>query len=286
MLIVAGKGGVGKTTISAAIARAAARSGFRVLVAAVDVGSPLGELLGRDGPISAVQPVDCGGGVWAQLVTPAQSLDEYLDGHGLGLVSRAMARSGVLDIVATAAPGIDDIVVLGKLKALERAAGHDGPYDLVVVDAPAAGHAVTFLRSPRALSSMIRVGPIATQAREAAELLGDGARCRVVLVTLAEETPVNEAIETAFALEDELGLTLGPIVVNGLYPDLVGLDVPSRGTDAIKAAARFRLTRSANQHEQLARLAAALPLPQRAVPFIFSAGLGPADIDTLADALC
>ena len=122
--------------------------------------------------------------------------------------------SGALDVVATAAPGIKDILLLGKVKQLER----EGVADLIVLDAPAAGHAITFLQSARSLLDTVSVGPINAQARDVLELLEDHRRCQVVLVTIPEETPVNEAVETAFSLEDRVGIGLGPIVVNGVYP--------------------------------------------------------------------
>ena len=118
----------------------------------------------------------------------------------------------MIDVVGTAAPGIDDIVVLGKIKQLERS----GEYDLIVVDGPAAGHAITFLTAASGLADSVAGGPIRTQADEVLEMLHDPARCQVVLVALPEATPVNEVIETAYALEDEVGVQLGPIVLNAV----------------------------------------------------------------------
>src|SRR5207248_5063445 len=159
-------------------------------------------------------------GVRARTLTPDDALVEYLRDHGLRRIGRRLSQSGALEVVATAVPGMKDILVLGKVKQLERA----GVADLVVLDAPAAGHAVSFLMSPRGLLDAARVGPIRTQAQEVLDLLTDPARCQVVLVTLPEETPVNELVETAFALEDRVGLSLGPVVVNGLYATVDGLE--------------------------------------------------------------
>jgi hypothetical protein len=142
------------------------------------------------------------------------------------------------------------------------------------------------------------VGPVSTQARDVLELLTDPARCQVLLVTLPEETPVNELVETAFHLEDRVGVSLGPVVVNGVYPTRTGLDVdpeeaaeragtslrPGEAT-ALAEAAAFRLARQALQEEQLQRLAERLPLPQLPLPYLFKADLGPADVDELATAL-
>src|SRR5439155_21435915 len=129
-------------------------------------------------------------------------------------------RSGALDVVSTGAPGIKDILVLGKVKQLESMAAAD----LIILDTPAAGHAVTFLMSARGLLDAVSVGPIQSQATDVLDLLTDSTRCQVILVTLPEETPVNELVETAFALEERVGADLGPGVVNGLYPALPGLD--------------------------------------------------------------
>jgi anion-transporting ArsA/GET3 family ATPase len=202
-------------------------------------------------------------------------------------------ESGALDVVSTAAPGIRDILILGKVKQLERGRAAD----LIVLDAPAAGHAITFLLAARALLDAVRVGPINTQARDVLEMLTDPERCQVVLVTLPEETPVNELVETAFKLEDRVGVSLGPVVVNGLYPERSGIDTDPEQAAAdagvtlrpgeaeeLRAAADFRRRRMALQAEQVGRLAEKLPLPQIRLPFLFSADLGPDDVDELAKA--
>jgi anion-transporting ArsA/GET3 family ATPase len=292
LVIVAGKGGVGKTTVTAAMAIAAARLGRRVLVIELEGASGLGPLLGADRPLrpqdvllrapTAEQP----GSVSGRVVSPGEALTDYLDDHGMRRLSGRLAKAGVIDVVATAAPGLDDILVLGKVKQLERA----GTHDLILLDAPAAGHALTFLRSAKGLADAVTVGPIATQAQDVLELLGDAERCQVVLVTLPEETPVNEVVETAFALEDEVGIKLGPVVVNGLYPDRPALAaaLEAAGAEAdetLVRAARFRLARQAQQAEQVARLSARLPLPQVHLPLQFTAGLSADDVERLADRL-
>ena len=204
-------------------------------------------------------------------------------------LSKRLANSGVLEVVSTAVPGIKDILVLGKVKQLER----EGPADLIVLDAPAAGHAVTFLTSARGLLDAVRVGPIRKQAEEVTELLTDPARCQVLLVTLPEETPVNEAVETEARLRERVGVRLSAVVVNGLYPPLEGLDVdastmngvPAEDGKALRQAAAFRAARQQLQEEQMARLAERMHLPQLHLPFVFSPELGPAEIESLAAAL-
>ena len=287
LVIVAGKGGVGKTTVTAALAVMAAEAGLRTLIVEVEGKSGLGAAFGR-GELS-YDEVELAQQVRARTVTPDQALLEYLEDHGMRRLSKRLANTGFLDVVATAAPGIKDILVLGKVKQLERA----GEADLIVLDAPAAGHAVTFLTSARGLLDAVRVGPVRTQAEEVLELLTDPARCQVLLVTLPEETPVNEAVETAARLRERVGVHIGGIVVNGLYPAVSGLDsaaalledVPADEAEALLAAATFRRARHELQQEQLGRLAENLDLPQLHLPFLFSPELGPPEIDELAAAL-
>ena len=319
VLIVAGKGGVGKTTLSAALARMAALAGLRPLIVEVEGKSGIATALGYPGPLTyeevdlvpAGRPSQAGSGpgqgghtpapappppqaVRARTLTPDDALLEYLLEHGMRRISKRLVSTGALDVVATAAPGIRDILVLGKVKQLERAHAAD----LIILDAPAAGHAVRFLTSAHGLLDAVRVGPIRAQAADVVSLLTDPSRCQVVLVTLPEETPVNEVVETAYMLEDRVGVTLGPVVVNGLYPPLDGLDADPQAlaesmgasigageAEALRAAARFRHSRQALQSEQLARLEEALPLPQVRLPYQFTPEVGPAEIDVLAAAL-
>lgn len=300
---MAGKGGVGKTTVSATLARAAALVGLSTLIVEVEGKSGLPAVFGQselgydEVVLSPGGGPEAAGEVRARTLTADAALLEYLQDHGLSRVSRRLVSSGALDVVATAAPGIKDILLLGKVKQLERG----GAADVIVLDAPAAGHAITFLQSARSLIDTVNVGPINAQARDVLELLEDHDRCQVVLVTIPEETPVNEAVETAFSLEDRVGIGLGPIVVNGVYPAIEGLtgeaadvvaaaeaaDVslrPAEG-ESLAAAARFRLDRMALQAEQVGRLGADLPLPQLRLPFVFTTDIGPVELDTLARAM-
>ncbi|MBV8296800.1 MAG: chromosome partitioning protein [Acidimicrobiia bacterium] len=286
LVIVAGKGGVGKTTVTAATALMAAGAGLRTLIIEVEGKTGLGAAFGR-GELS-YDEVELAQRVRARTITSDQALLEYLEDHGMRRLSRRLSNTGFLDVVATAAPGIKDILVLGKVKQLERAGGAD----LVLLDAPAAGHAVTFLQSARGLLDAVRVGPVRSQAEDVQELLTDPARCQVLLVTLPEETPVNEAVETAHRLRDRVGVHLLAVVVNGLYPPVNGLeaapallaDVPADEAEPLRAAAAFRRSRNELQQEQLARLGNGLDLPQLHLPFLFSPELGPTEIQALAGA--
>lgn len=276
VVVVAGKGGVGKTTVTAVIARAASDAGRRVLVVELDGKPALAELL-PDVEVLAISAPD--------------ALDEYLRDHGFARIAKRLNRTGVIDVVGTAAPGIDDIVVLGKIKQLERS----GDYDVIVVDGPAAGHAITFLTAAAGLADAVSSGPVRAQADDVLELLHDAERCQVVLVTLPETTPVNEVVEVAFALEDDVGVQLGPVVVNAVdvgdaLPDAPAVRAATAHLDPATAqdledAAAFRRSRREMEAGEIARLATELPIPKVTLPARLVAGLTAADIRDLAGGL-
>jgi anion-transporting ArsA/GET3 family ATPase len=298
VIIVAGKGGVGKTAVTAALAVAASSVGLRTLVVEVEGKGGMASMF-ESGRLSyeelvLIRAATGHAGVHARTVTPDDALLDYLSDRGLHRISNRLVSSGLLDMVSTAVPGIRDILVLGKVKQLERSRD----YDLILLDAPAAGHAITFLRSASGLVDAVKVGPIHAQAQDVLGLLTDPSRCRVVLVTVPEETPVNELIETAYNLEDQVGIALGPVIVNGVFPELPGLAVDpvdaaveagvrllEGEADLLREAAAFRTVRTDLQREQLQRMADELPLAQLHLPFLFTTDLDRAGLDTLADAL-
>ena len=219
--VVAGKGGVGKTTVTALLARAAADAGRRVIAVELDGKPTLAELVG-DVPLLAL--------------SAPLALEEYLREHGFGRVAKRLAASGMIDVVSTAAPGIDDLVVLGKIKQLERS----GEWDTIVVDGPAAGHAVTMLTSAAGLRDAVTSGPVRAQADDVLEMLGDASRCQVALVTLPETTPVNETIDTAFTIEDRVGVKLAPVFVNAVDVDADADELPDDRRSARRGDRRAR----------------------------------------------
>ena len=273
LVIVAGKGGVGKTTVTAVLAHAAAGAGLRVLAVELEGKPVLNDLLAQTS-------------AEVLTITAPEALADYLDTHGLRRVSKRLATNGIIDVVATAAPGIDDIVVLGKLKQLERS----DDYDLIVVDGPAAGHAITFLLAARGLLDTVRGGPIHTQAQDVLEMFQDPTRCQVLLVTLPETTPINELIETAYSVEERVGVQLGPVIVNGvdLGEPITVVDSDNNSLSAnpdLLAAADYRNHRRHCQRDELKRLSTDLALAQIVLPQLAVAGLTPADISVLAKSL-
>jgi hypothetical protein len=305
--VVAGKGGVGKTTITATLAATAAAAGLSVLVIELEGKRGIGAMFERTGPVGyeavglrgagprpGAEGPPAAGAIWARRLTPDDALLEYLADHGLQRISKRLVSSGLVDVVATAIPGIRDVLVLGKVKQLERG----GAADLIVLDAPATGHAMTFLTSASGLLDAARGGPVRQQASDVVELLRDPDRCRVLPVTLPEEMPVSETIESAALLESRVGIHLGPVVVNGYEEGPAALTVPARDAaahagatldtpslDALDAARLFRLRRVQLVEEQVRRLGAELPLPQLRVPRLFAPSFGPDELDQLASAL-
>ena len=300
VLIVAGKGGVGKTTIAAALARTAAGAGLSVMIIELEGKAGLGASFGAPEALDYEETTlhgPPGGGrgtVRARRITPDDALLEYLADHGLRRVSKRLVSSGVIDVVATAIPGIRDVLVLGKVKQLER----DRAADLIIVDAPATGHAVTFLTSATGLADAARGGPLRTQAADVAEMLGDPSRCRVTLVTLPEDMPVSETVEAAYQLEDRAGVQLGPLIVNGFdeippglatstteAASLAGTTLTLEQVALLERARQFRVHRHDQQASQLARLTHELPLPQIRTPELTSSTIGPTELDQLASAI-
>ncbi len=296
VVVVAGKGGVGKTTVTAALARAAANAGLSVLIVEVEGKSGLAGAFAR--PPLGYEETELAPGLRARTLTPDEALVDYLENAGLRRISRRLADSGLLDVVAGAVPGMKDILVLGKVKQLEQARAAD----LILIDAPAAGHALKFLLSPHGLLDAVRVGPIRKQAEDVTQMLSDPQRCQVLLVTTPEETPVTEVVEAAYYIEDRIGVALGPVVVNGVYPpsavpegiDAAGVQneaalldvfVSDREAADLAGAAEFRVIRSRLQATQVERLSRLLPLPQIHLPFIFSGRVGPDELGVLSTAL-
>ncbi len=289
-VIVAGKGGVGKTTVAASLARMAANTGARVLVVDTEGKRGIASAFGvgslgyEEVTLCAASVADGRGQILGRTVTPDDALVEWLGDHGLGLLAKRLSSSGLVDVIATATPGIRDLLVLAKVKQLVV----EGGFDLVIMDTPASGHALTFLTSPKGLIDAVRSGPIRRQSQDVMALLTNAALTRVILVTLAEETPMAELTETAYALEDAVGVALGPVVVNGLLPTVPPPPWPefaAAQTAEVLQALQFEYDRFTAQQSQVAALSQRLPLPQVHLPLLACAAIGPSELTLLADHL-
>ncbi|HEV7762089.1 MAG TPA: ArsA family ATPase [Acidimicrobiales bacterium] len=217
LLFVTGKGGVGKTTIAAAVALLASRRGQRVLLCEVDAKGSMAQAF-ETGP-TAFDEREISPGLWAMSMSTEASLKEYLS---LQLKVPLLARIGPLartfDFVANAAPGVKEILVVGKL-CWEVRSAH---YDLVVVDAPASGHIVGQLAAPQAIQELVRVGAVRDQTGWMLDILADPAQTGVVIVSTPEEMPVTETLELAGRLRTDTVADLAAVVVNRVLPELFG----------------------------------------------------------------
>lgn len=293
VLVVAGKGGVGKSTVSAAIALAAARQGLSVLCVELEGRAELPRALGLNGPVDweeqAALTTPQGGRVTIRRLQPDDALVEWLAAHGLRAIVRRLRHAGALEVLSFAVPGIREVLILGKLKSLER----EGGYDLLVVDAPATGHALTLLTSPAGLADAARSGPVRRVALEVRDLLSDPARCRVLLVTLPRELAVDETIEAAFEVEERAGVKLAEVVVNQYRAPDAHLDAPLPAAalaalpdglgDGLERCRAFTSAREHVAASEVARLRDALPLGVLELPELDCDRVGLVETGELAD---
>ena len=295
--VVAGKGGVGSSTVAAAFALAAAREGADVLYVAVDGRPGMGPLLGGrelDSSDRILRKVKGAGQVRGRTIPADQAFGDYLELKGVGGMLRRAASAASLPMIAAATPGLEHLLVLGKIKELERG----DAADLIVVDAPPAGHAAPFLRSATGLSDVVQSGPVRDQSVEVDEMLRDPARCRAMIVTLPEETPVTEALELAVELQADIGISLLPAVVNSCWPDRVGLDktpamaarshkvkLSATAKSALASSTDFGRARLERQRGQIERLSEGIGVPLVMLPRLATPRLTLHHLGELADAL-
>ncbi len=279
LLFVTGKGGVGKTTVAASLGLAAARLGKRVVLCEVAEQDRLPELVPDLNTVS---------------VDPEQAKREWLHYQ---LKSRTLAGalggSTIFQYLTAAAPGLTELVTMGKVWDLAQIEPRTGgpSYDLAIVDAPATGHGLAMLSAPSTYASIARVGPVGRHAERIDSFLRDPAQTGVLTVALPEEMPVNETVEFERALERELGIAVDGIVVNAVHPmrfrshDVERLGEVTRGsavTRAALSAAVFEHRRARAEHSQVGRLRRAATAPGMTLPRVFEPELGAEDLERLS----
>lgn len=297
-LFVTGKGGVGKTTVSAALALAAARRGKRVLVAMCNSKERLSHLLEVDAIGPRNEPV--ADRIEAVNMTPAVALEEYgLMVLKVRSIYKAVFENRFVSAVLRGTPGIEAWSMLGKtyFHANERLETGQKRYDLVIVDGPATGHALDMLRVPQVICDVAPPGLLRNEAEGALGLMRDPKRAAAVLVTLAEDMPVNETVDLYGAMTGEIRMQVGRLVVNSVLarlwkPEERGPIVALAGAlddaspaHALALAGRQRALREGVQQEALAKLKRALPdVPRTILPMLHVADFRRAAVDSLAQA--
>jgi hypothetical protein len=294
LLIVTGKGGVGKSTVSAALAILAARRGKRVLVCEVNAPERVAPLLGAPPAGSSIR--QAARGISTVNLTPQECLREYgLMVLKFRTIYDAVFENRLVRFFLRALPSLSELVMLGKIlyEATQEDAGRPR-WDLVIVDAPSTGHAVQLLRVPAALLDTVATGPLRRDAQWMRELLVDPKRTALSIVTLPEEMPVNEAIELDAQVRDVLGIPLGCLFVNGMpgeiftpgecasLPRLAGAPPPLG--PAAEAARRQAVLR-AEAVRELERARTALDLPPIVLPLLVRPAWDRAAVEAIADAI-
>ncbi|MFT3923681.1 MAG: ArsA-related P-loop ATPase [Myxococcales bacterium] len=293
---VVGKGGVGKTTVSTALALAAARRGKRVLIAMCNAKERVSQLL-EVPPIGAYNQTVLPG-IDAVNMNPKEALEEY----GMMVLKvralyRAIFENRLVAAFLRGTPGIEAWSMLGKAQFHARELTPDGRkrYDMVILDSPATGHGLEMMRVPRVLLDVAPPGLLRREAERAWELFADPTRAGALIVTLPEDMPVSESIELNAALRDELGLPVAGLVVNGLLPRLfsaeegdivtsVARDIaPESPIHSLLVAGRRRTLRERVQADALARVQEELPLPRFELPLLVTAELARKELSQLAD---
>jgi anion-transporting ArsA/GET3 family ATPase len=287
LVIVTGKGGVGKTTVAVALGMRAAAEGRRTIVCEVSSQENASRMF--EHTAVGFHEVEMEENLWSISIDPDESMREYVL---LQLKVRAMRdmlfRSRIFNYLAAATPGLKELVTIGKiweLAQLDRKVKSGRKYDLVIVDAPATGHGVGFLQTPRTFAAIARVGPIHSQARRLDSFLTDHELTGTAIVAAPEEMPVNESAALERELRDEVGVAVDRIYLNGLYPEHFSKEEAARLAElagaengARKAAARAALSefgRARSQRAQLARLRRRVKAPIKTLPFLFEPELGP-----------
>ena len=301
LILVTGKGGVGRSTVAAAIASAAARSGRRTLLYEANANDRFGGFFNK-GPIgTAIVPL--ADNLFAVNTNPSAALEEY----GLMVlrfkrVYKMVFENRVMRYFLRAIPGLDDYSILGKawFHTTEEKRGRP-VWDTLVFDMPASGHTMTMLNIPKVIMGTVPDGPLTRDAHKLSELLRDPVRTALVLVTLAEEMPTNEARELASALDQRLGIPVSRLVVNQVYPErmpdgsvqasvLDALDDRSGQRSAPLAPplpalvthTRLQRARRVLNARYLNLLRETIDAPMCELPFLFVPILGPNEIQELS----
>jgi anion-transporting ArsA/GET3 family ATPase len=276
-LFVTGKGGTGKTTVTAALAVALGKAGKRVLIAVSEPKERVSELLGV--PPLGPEVVAVGQSIYAVKISPEAAMREY--GEMIlksKTVTNAVFGNKYVRGFFAAVPGLYQWAMLGKawFHSTEEDAQGRRRFDVVLFDAPATGHGLEMLRVPKVIVDIVPPGVLRRDAEQAWKMFQNPAESGVIVVSLPEDMPVNESLELAAAVRGELGLPIAAVVLNQLTPPLFSpaereslskAEAPGTdaGTIALGAAARRAITERI-QSESLSKLEKGVAAPLVKLP--------------------
>jgi len=221
LLFVVGKGGVGKTTVTAALGLAAKRMNKTVLLVEVGDADALGQIFDRE--TLPETPIQIQPDLWGVRINAKSVIREYIQLHvNIPFIASRIVRSKIFEYIIAATPGLKEVMTLGQIWRWEQGKTYDNVphFDLIVVDAPATGHGVSLLMLPQTLINMLIVGPIVEQTRMVHNLLIDPVKTSVNLVTIPEELPVNEALEFKNIAIKDLQMPVQTTFINNVYPNV------------------------------------------------------------------
>ncbi len=288
LLIVSGKGGVGKSTISAALALLCARAGKRTLVCEVNATERVSRLLG--GPEVGAQISWLEDGLWAVNVRPEEAMREYaLMILKLESIYKAVFENRFIRYFLRFIPSLQELVMLGKIlyHFQEKLPDGENRFDTVIMDAPATGHAISFLDVPRVILETVPPGAMSREATAMRSVLENERLTAAVLVSLPEEMPVNETVELGTELKDRVHVRPEAVVLNGFVPERFTV----RDLEALRP--KPTLLTLAESYAHLARLSAGfrdrlereLRLPVLPVSRLYGGRFGRPSIEAIADQL-
>ncbi|MDW5597286.1 ArsA-related P-loop ATPase [Conexibacter stalactiti] len=298
LLFLTGKGGVGKSTVAIALALAAARRGRRTVIAELTGQDRAAVAFGHADGSSGARELRLAENLFTISIEPQHVLEEYLQ-QKAGPLGDVLAGSRTFHGFVSATPGMRELLALGKVWELaqpQRRTRDAQPYDLVVVDAPATGHGLATLLTPRTFAEIAKVGPIASQGRTLDAFFTDARLAAVVAVALAEEMPVNETISLRERLREEAGIELAATVVNALVPDRLGprqAATVAGAVDGVRSplvraaleSARSEHVRARAQRAQVERLAEGLGSAPFELPYLFTPAVDMAGLELLSERL-
>jgi anion-transporting ArsA/GET3 family ATPase len=299
LIYVTGKGGVGKTTVAAALGLAAAQRGRRTIVVEVAEQHHMSRAFAHAG-VGRDREARLADDLYAITVDPQHALEEWLSRQVGGQALKILTRSSAFQYFVAAAPGAKELITIAKIWELaqgQRWTKTNRTYDLVVVDAPASGHGIAMLETPRTFGDIARMGPIQRQAYKVRDMLADDDRTAYVAVALPEEMPVSETLELQDRLVAAVGLDLDAIVVNGVYPERFTRDearqlreIAARdgrapaGVEAVRAALTAD-DRARAQRTHVRRLRTGARAPVLTLPYCFATEMTLDDYRALGERL-